>query len=72
MSEQPVSVNEAADESEQSQQRQRSGIAFPYNSFGDAEKLVVAIHENVGVSSCSMGQLAVWTKQSAKSSGFRM
>lgn len=59
-------------EAEQTQGRQRSAIAFPYNNFGDADKLVAAIHNNVGNGTCSMGQLAVWTNQSAKSSGFRM
>jgi hypothetical protein len=74
MSEHPGSTKSTPEQGQPTQPsaRQRSSIAFPYNSFGDVEKLVAAIHNNVGTGSCSMGQLAVWTQQSPKSSGFRM
>jgi hypothetical protein len=73
MSEQSASTKQGDDEQGESPQaRQRSGIAFPYNNFGDVEKIIMAIHNHAGTASCSMGQLAVWTGQSAKSSGFRM
>lgn len=74
MSEHSGSTKSAQEQGQATQApvRQRSAIAFPYNSFSDVEKLVTAIHNNVGAGSCSMGQLAVWTQQSSKSSGFRM
>ena len=51
--------------------RQRSAIAFPYTDYENVESIANAIHENVGHGDCSPGQLAAWTNQSAKSSGFR-
>lgn len=51
--------------------RQRSKIAFPYTDFGSAADIAEAIHDNVGSGSCSQAQLAAWTNQSVKSSGFR-
>lgn len=51
--------------------RQRSAIAFPYTDYENVEGIANAIHENVGHGDCSPGQLAAWTDQSAKSSGFR-
>jgi len=52
--------------------RQRSTIAFPYVSLNDAMKLAEAIHGNVGLGECDDAQLAAWTGQSTKSSGFRV
>lgn len=52
--------------------RQRSAIAFPYTDYDNVESIVRAIHENVGHGDCSGGQLAAWTQQSSKSSGFRV
>lgn len=51
--------------------RQRSTIGFPYADYESAAALSAAIHGNVGHGECSSGQLAAWTNQSAKSSGFR-
>lgn len=52
--------------------RERSAIQFPYSDFEDAAKLANAIHSEVGSGTCSLVQLAAWTKQSAKSSGYRV
>lgn len=51
--------------------RQRSAIAFPYTDYESVEGIANAIHTNAGHGDCSPGQLAAWTNQSAKSSGFR-
>ncbi len=51
--------------------RQRSAIAFPYSDLKSALELAEAIHKNVGHGSCDDAQLAAWTGQSPKSSGFR-
>jgi len=51
--------------------RQRSAIAFPYTDYDNVAVLANAIHEHAGHGTCSAGQLAAWTDQSAKSSGFR-
>jgi hypothetical protein len=51
--------------------RQRSAIAFPYTDYENVEVLASAIHTHAGHGTCSAGQLAAWTDQSAKSSGFR-
>lgn len=51
--------------------RQRSTIGFPYTDYDNAAAVAVAVHGNVGHGQCSMGQLAAWMGQSAKSSGFR-
>lgn len=51
--------------------RQRSTIGFPYTDYESAAALANAIHANAGHGKCSSGQLAAWTNQSAKSSGFR-
>ncbi|HTS22717.1 MAG TPA: hypothetical protein VMN79_13010 [Casimicrobiaceae bacterium] len=53
------------------EKRQRSTIGFPYTDYDNAAKVASAIHGNVGHGQCSMGQLAAWMGQSAKSSGFR-
>jgi hypothetical protein len=53
------------------QARQRSSISFPYVDLGAAFNLALAIHNHVGHGSCSEDQLAAWTNQSARSSGFR-
>ena len=50
----------------------RSTISFPYMSLNDAIELVEAIHGNVGLGECDDDQLAAWTSQSIKSSGFRV
>jgi hypothetical protein len=50
----------------------RSTISFPYMSLNDAIELVEAIHGNVGLGECDDDQLAAWTSQSVKSSGFRV
>jgi hypothetical protein len=51
--------------------RQRSAIAFPYSDLKSAMELAEAIHKNVGHGECDDAQLAAWTGQSPKSSGFR-
>lgn len=51
--------------------RERSSIAFPYWDFSEAAKLADSIHSNVGNGTCSLVQLAAWTNQSSKSSGYR-
>lgn len=51
--------------------RQRSSISFPYVDIGAAFNLALAIHNHVGHGSCTEDQLAAWTNQSARSSGFR-
>lgn len=51
--------------------RQRSTIGFPYTDYESVSEVTSAIHANVGHGSCSPVQLAAWTNQSAKSSGFR-
>lgn len=53
------------------QARQRSSISFPYVDLGAGADLAIAIHSHVGHGSCSEDQLAAWTDQSSKSSGFR-
>ncbi|MBH5388678.1 hypothetical protein [Bradyrhizobium diversitatis] len=52
--------------------RQRSTIGFPYMPLKDAVELVEAIHGNVGLGECDDDQLAAWSGQSTKSSGFRV
>lgn len=52
--------------------RERSAIQFPYSNFNDAAQLAEAIHSNVGNGTCSLSQLAAWTNQSVKSSGYRV
>lgn len=52
--------------------KQRSTISFPYMALNDAVELAEAIHGNVGLGDCDDDQLAAWTKQSIKSSGFRV
>lgn len=51
--------------------RQRSSIAFPYSDLKASIDLAAAIHKNVGHGDCDDAQLAAWTGQSPKSSGFR-
>jgi hypothetical protein len=51
--------------------RQRSAIGFPYSDLKSAMELAEAIHKNVGHGDCDDAQLAAWTDQSPKSSGFR-
>lgn len=54
------------------QTRQRSTIQFPYTDLASAVQLAEAIHGNVGLGECEDDQLAAWTKQSPKSSGYRV
>lgn len=51
--------------------RQRSSIAFPYDDLNSAVELAQAIHNQVGLGDCADDQLAAWTNQSPKSSGYR-
>jgi hypothetical protein len=66
-----ASVTEAAMQGEEGQGRQRSTISFPYVDIGAAFDLANAIHSHVGLGDCDEDQLAAWTNQSSKSSGFR-
>jgi hypothetical protein len=52
-------------------ERQRSTIGFPYDDLNASIELADAIHGNVGHGDCDDSQLAAWTNQSPKSSGFR-
>ncbi len=54
------------------QARQRSTIGFPYTDLNSAIELAAAIHSEVGLRDCDDDQLAIWTKQSSKSSTFRV
>lgn len=67
--EQKATVEDIGDKSEAS--RQRSTIGFPYNDLKSAIELAEAIHTHVGTGQCDDTQLAAWTNQSSKSSGFR-
>jgi hypothetical protein len=51
--------------------RQRSTISFPYDDLSSVIELSLAIHNQVGAGEGTDDQLAAWTKQSPKSSGFR-
>lgn len=74
MSGETVSMAEAvsAKSDEEAQGRQRSTIQFPYEDLNSAMELVEALHGNVGLGDCDDDQLAAWSKQSPKSSGFRI
>jgi hypothetical protein len=52
--------------------RQRSTIGFPYADLQSAEDIAAAVFNQVGGGGCDDDQLAAWTKQSAKSSTFRV
>jgi hypothetical protein len=52
--------------------RQRSTISFPYTDLAPCVGMAEAIHAHVGLGDCDDHQLAAWTGQSAKSSGFRV
>lgn len=56
----------------ESESRQRSTIAFPYNDLKSVETMAHAIHGQVGTGDCDDDQLAAWTDQSPKSSGYRV
>jgi hypothetical protein len=56
---------------EETQARQRSTIGFPYADLNAAVDLANAIHDHVGSGDCDDDQLAAWSNQSVKSSGFR-
>jgi len=58
--------------SEDAKSKGRSTISFPYMALNDAIELAQAIHGNVGLGECGDDQLAAWTNQSIKSSGFRV
>lgn len=51
--------------------RGRSKVGFPYNDLDSVMTLVNAIHSQVGTGACDDDQLAAWTTQSPKSSGYR-
>lgn len=57
--------------SDDTEGRQRSSIAFPYDDLAAAIELGQAIYNNVGLGDCEDDQLASWTNQSQKSSGYR-
>lgn len=67
-----VASAEAGKSKDGAEARQRSTIAFPYMPLKDAVELAEAIHGNVGLGECDDDQLAAWTGQSTKSSGFRV
>jgi hypothetical protein len=71
MSGDKLSVAEATKQVKDGQGRTRSSIRFPYIDMGAAIELANAIHARVGLGECDDDQLAAWTDQSAKSSGFR-
>jgi hypothetical protein len=54
------------------QTRQRSKISFPYMDLKAAIEMATAIHNHVGGGECEDDQLGAWTKQSHKSSTFRV
>ncbi|MER8920729.1 MULTISPECIES: hypothetical protein [unclassified Mesorhizobium] len=72
MSGETVSMSEAVKPADDVQTRQRSTIAFPYDDLDSAMELATAIHGNAGRGECDDAQLAAWSKQSVKSSGFRL
>lgn len=57
---------------EKGETRQRSTIQFPYADLENAITIAEAIYKNVGMGDCDDAQLAAWTGQSIKSSGFRL
>lgn len=71
MSGETISMAEASAPADDVQNRQRSKIAFPYDDLSSAIELATAIHGNAWLGDCDDNQLAAWTKQSAKSSGYR-
>lgn len=71
MSRKTISMTEATKQSDDGQPRQRSTMRFPYVDMGAGLELASAIHDHVGLGECTEEQLAVWTHQSPKSSGFR-
>jgi hypothetical protein len=70
MSERPKPI--AAEPNEADGKRQRSAIGFPYADYNSVAVIAAAIHQNCGHGHCSAAQLAAWTDQSPKSSGFRI
>ena len=72
MSEDIKPVEDYNDNPGKSGKRQRSTIGFPYTDYDSSATIAVAIHTYVGHGECSQGQLAAWTNQSVKSSGFRV
>lgn len=68
-----VTTNEGKnDDSDRVIKRQRSTIGFPYTDYASSSKLVSEIHRQCGHGECTPAQLAAWTGQSVKSSGFRI
>jgi len=64
-------VMRAADSGEKKRKRERSTIQFPYNDLDDAVSIASAVHDNAGLT-CSLDQLAAYTKQSITSGTFRL
>jgi hypothetical protein len=62
----------AEKDSKTGETRQRSTVAFPYMDLNAALALAKAIHQNAGSGTCDDGQLAAWSNQSSKSSGYRI
>jgi hypothetical protein len=60
----------AADENKTPRAYERSTIEFPYNDLADAMEIARAIHINAGTS-CTLDQLAAYTRQSMTSGAFR-
>ena len=61
-----------ANQDDESSERQRSTIGFPYMGLKDAMEVAQAINNKVGSGNCDDAQLAVWLGLSAKSSGYRV
>lgn len=67
-----AAAGDAATQETPARTRQRSTIRFPYMDLSAAIELAQAIHGNVGLGECDDDQLAAWSKQSVKSSTFRV
>jgi hypothetical protein len=59
------------DEPETSQKRERSTIRFPYVDLAGAEQIAQAVHDNYGLGSCNLDQLAAELQSTTASSTFR-
>jgi len=69
-----ASIKDAAKDTqtEETEGRQRSSISFPYEDLESAVEIAQALHNHVGMGEAKDEQIAAWTNQSHKSSGFRM
>lgn len=67
-----TSVADAAEDKPSGESRQRSTIGFPYGDLDSVVEMALAIHNHVGSGECEDDQLAAWTDQSPKSSGYRV